>query len=205
MPSPAKGLLLVLSGPSGVGKGTVRSRLIERCPGLRYGVSVTTRPWREGEIEGVSYFFLPRDEFRRRAGRGEFVEWAEVHGNLYGTPRRPMEDWLAEGDDVIVEKDIQGAFALKRAYPDAIYVFLLPPSMGALRERMARRGTEPPDVAARRLAAATFELQQVCTYDYAVMNDQLDEAARKLEAILTAEKCRVSRQPELKALETGPS
>lgn len=198
--SAAKGLLLVLSGPSGVGKGAVRARLLQRCPGFRYGVSATTRPRREGEVEGVSYFFLSPEGFRRCIDEGGFVEWAEVHGNLYGTPRQPMEDWLAAGIDVIVEKDIQGAVALKRAYPDAVYVFLLPPSMGALEERIAQRGTETPEVAAQRLAAAVFELSQVCSYDYAVMNDALDEAARKLEAILTAERCRVSRQPELGSL-----
>lgn len=192
-----KGLLIVLSGPAGVGKGAVRARLKERRPDILYGVSATTRPRRPGETDGVSYFFLDASEFQRRVAAGEFVEWAEVHGNLYGTPRRPMEDWLAAGKDVIVEKDIQGAATLRKRYPDAVYVFLLPPTFEALRERMERRGSDPPAAVARRLEAALAELEQVVNYDYAIVNDDLDETVRRLEAVILAEKCRVARQPAL--------
>jgi len=192
-----KGLLIVISGPAGVGKGAVRARLKERRPDLLYGVSATTRPKRPGEVDGVSYHFLDREEFLRRVAAGEFVEWAEVHGNLYGTPRHPLEDWLAAGRDVIVEKDIQGAATLRKLYPDAVYVFLLPPSLETLRERMCRRGADSPAAMERRLVAAPGELAQVVHYDYAIVNDDLDAAVSRLEAVIVAEKCRVARQPEL--------
>lgn len=191
------GLFVVLSGPSGAGKGAVRARLLERYPNIRYGVSATTRPKRPGEEEGVSYFFLTPEEFQRDVAAGRFVEWAEVYGNFYGTPREPMESWLAEGIDVIVEKDIQGALALKKVYPDAVYVFILPPSFEELRERISRRGTETPEALARRLASAGEELSYVDRYDYAIINDDLDQAVDRLAAILIAEKCRVRRQPDV--------
>lgn len=189
-----RGLLIVLSGPSGAGKGTVRSVLQKLRPEIGYGVSVTTRPKRAGEADGVSYHFVAREEFERRIANQEFVEWAEVYGHLYGTPRQPMEDWLAAGHDAIVEKDIQGAMALREHYPDAVYVFILPPSLDELHKRIARRGTESPEARQERLANAGEELGYVDRYDYAIVNDDLDEAARRLEAIIVAEKCRVQRQ-----------
>lgn len=189
-----RGLLIVLSGPSGAGKGAVRSLLQQSRSEIGYGVSVTTRPKRAGEADGVSYHFVTREEFERRVANQEFVEWAEVYGHLYGTPRQPIEDWLAAGQDAIVEKDIQGALALKEHYPDAVYVFILPPSLDELRRRIACRGTESPEARQQRLESASEELGYVDRYDYAIVNDDLDEAARRLEAIIVAEKCRVQRQ-----------
>ncbi|MBX6377709.1 MAG: guanylate kinase [Clostridia bacterium] len=190
----AKGILVVLSGPSGAGKGAVRNRLLQRRPDVRYGVSATTRPRRAYERDGIDYRFMSREAFEASLASGEFVEWAEVYGNLYGTPREPMESWLRSGIDVVVEKDVQGAAALRRVYPDAVYVFVVPPSLETLRHRMASRGTETEAQRAVRLASAPEELSQIDGFDYVLVNDDLDEAARKLEAILTAESCRVSRR-----------
>lgn len=192
-----RGIMVVLSGPSGAGKGAVRARLRERHPEVRYGVSATTRHPRMGEVEGQSYHFLSRQDFEDRIALGDFVEWAEVYGNLYGTPRQPAESWLVAGHDVVVEKDIQGALKLKEVYPDAVFVFILPPSMEALRQRIEQRGSETPESRDRRLACAAGEMAYIGRYDYAVINDQLDAAVDKLEAIMTAEKCRVGRQPDL--------
>lgn len=193
----SKGLLIVLSGPSGAGKGTVRAALMERQPELRYGISVTTRARRAHEMDGVHYYFIDREDFLRRRDRGEFVEWAEVYGNYYATPREPMETWLAEGHDVLIEKDIQGAMTLKRAYPDACFVFILPPSLEELRRRITARGSESAEARNQRLASASHELTYLDRYDYAVVNDRVDAAVDKLLAIIKAEKCRVSRQPDL--------
>lgn len=189
-----RGLLIVLSGPSGAGKGAIRSMLQQVRPEIRYGVSVTTRPKRAGELDGVNYHFVAREDFERLVANGEFIEWAEVYGHLYGTPRQPMEGWLDAGHDTIVEKDIQGALALKERYPDAVYVFILPPSLEELRNRIVLRGTESSEARQQRLASASDELGYVDRYDYAIVNDDLAEAARRLEAIIVAEKCRVRRQ-----------
>ena len=191
------GLLIIMSGPSGAGKGRVRNELLKRRPGIHYGISATTREKRPGEVDGVNYYFLSKEEFLRRVERGGFVEWAEVYGNYYGTPRQPMEEYLAAGRDVIIEKDIQGAQSLKAIYPDAVYVFILPPSLEELRRRITARGTESEQARNQRLASASDELSYIGTYDYAIVNDDLQQAVDQLEAIFTAEKCRVHRQPEL--------
>lgn len=191
------GLLIILSGPSGAGKGSVRQELLRRQPDIYYGISATTRDKRPSEADGQSYFFLGRDDFLLRIDRDEFVEWAEVYGNYYGTPRQPMEDCISSGRDVIVEKDIQGALSLKKVYPDAVYVFILPPSLEELRRRIVGRGTESEAARRQRLASAGDELAYIGAYDYAVLNDQLSEAVTRLQSIILAEKCRVSRQPDL--------
>jgi guanylate kinase len=189
----APGLLVVISGPSGAGKGAVRRELQQCRDGLVYGVSCTTREPRPGEQPGEHYFFLSEEEFHRRIEEGELVEWAEVYGNYYGTPREPMESLLAEGTDVIVEKDTQGATTLMEEYPDAVYVFILPPSLDELQNRIEKRGTECEAVQETRLASAQEELAYLKCYDYVVVNDDIERAASCLGAIITAEKCRVSR------------
>lgn len=189
------GLLVVLSGPSGSGKGTLRRMVQELVPDLEYGVSATTRPPRPGERDGVDYHFLTREEFLRRVDAGDFVEWADVYGHLYGTPRQPMESLVAAGRVVIVEKDVQGARTLMERYPDAVFVFVLPPSLDELERRIVRRGTEPPEVRARRLESAREELAYVDRYDYCIVNEDGNprSAAERLRCIITAERCRVRR------------
>lgn len=189
------GLLVVLSGPSGSGKGTLRRLVQELMPDVVYGVSATTRPPRPGERDGVDYYFLTRDEFLRRVERGEFVEWAEVYGHLYGTPREPMESLVAAGRTVIVEKDVQGARTLMETYRDAVFVFVLPPSLEELARRIQRRGTEPPEAREQRLRSAREELAHVERYDYCVVNEDGDprSAAERLRCIILAERCRVRR------------
>ncbi|MFS8640019.1 MAG: guanylate kinase [Symbiobacteriaceae bacterium] len=191
------GLMIVLSAPSGAGKGAIRRRLPERLPHLRYAVSVTTRPMRPGEIDGINYHFVTPEEFHARVEAGYFVEWAKVYGNYYGTPREPMETWLREGHDVICEKDVQGALKLMDIYPEAVYIFTMPPSLEELRRRIERRGTESPEARAQRLASADCEMACVDRYDYVVVNDDLERAVDDIIAIIRAEKLRSCRQRHL--------
>ncbi|MBE3581010.1 MAG: guanylate kinase [Thermoanaerobacteraceae bacterium] len=188
-----RGLLLVLSGPSGAGKGTVCRVLRQRLPHVGYSVSATTRPPRPGEKDGENYFFLKREEFLALLEEGAFLEWAEVYGNLYGTPRRPVEEALAGGQDIILEIDTQGAAQVKKHYPDGVFIFVIPPTFKELEERIRRRGTETPEVIATRLGWVENELQQMDLYDYVVVNDVVESAVAKIEAIITAEKCRTAR------------
>ncbi len=193
LPSSSRGLLVVVSGPSGVGKGTVRRHLQELLPELTYGVSVTTRPPRPGERNGVTYHFVSVEEFGKMRDAGELVEWAEVYGNYYGTPRHPMEELLAQGRDVIIEKDVQGAKTLMGIYPDAVYVFILPPSLEELKRRIHDRGTDPDDSIALRLRKAEEEMAEVVRYHYVIVNDDARKAASLLRSIIEAERCKVSR------------
>lgn len=190
---PVPGVLVVLSAPSGAGKGTLRQSLARRRPDLLYGVSVTSRAPRPGEVDGRHYFFTDRESFQQMIAAGRLVEWAEVYGNLYGTPREPMETWLRQGRDVIIEKDVQGARTLMERYPDAVYVFILPPSLKELRRRIEGRGTEAPEVVQQRLRSATEELSRVDDYDYVIVNDDIEAATDKLWAVITAERARVER------------
>lgn len=187
------GLLVVISGPSGVGKGAVREALAASMPDLVYAVSATTREPRPGEVDGVHYHFLSEEEFRRRVDRGEFVEWANVYGHLYGTPGEPVYRLLREGRTVIMEKDVQGARTLRGVFPDGVFVFLLPPSVEELWRRQEGRATETEEVLAVRRQAAAAELAEVEWYDYAVVNDDLERAVAAVRAIITAERCRVRR------------
>ncbi|MCL6449826.1 MAG: guanylate kinase [Acetobacteraceae bacterium] len=188
-----RGLLLVLSGPSGAGKGTLRQALLSRCPGLQYAVSATTRPPRPGEKEGEHYFFLSPAEFQRWLEARRFVEWARVYGHLYGSPRQPMESLLERGVDVVVEKDVQGAATLMRFYPEAAFVFVAPPSLAVQEDRIRSRGTDSPASTACRLDAASREWGQAWRFDYLVVNDDLDRAVGEVLAVLRAEKRRVWR------------
>lgn len=194
-----RGLLVVLSGPSGSGKGAVRAALLRRRNDAVYAVSATTRPKRAGEVDGVDYFFLSEDEFSQRIEQGALCEWADVYGHRYGTPRHDLDRLRAEGV-VLLEKDVVGAQSLMTHFPEAVFVFLVPPSMAELRARLIGRGTDCGDAVRRRLDAAAFELAQMRHYDYLIVNDRLERTAGLLDAIIEAELCRTWRQPHIAAL-----
>ncbi|MDO4502546.1 MAG: guanylate kinase [Coriobacteriia bacterium] len=175
-----KGNLFVISGPSGAGKGTLVARLLEMVPDTWVSISCTTRSPREGEKEGVHYYFKTRDEFMALADQGGLLEWAEYSGNCYGTPRQVVEERMAEGMQVILEIDVQGGFQIREKIPAAHLVFIEPPSMEVLEQRLRGRGTETEEAISRRLDAARVELSRKMEYDYVLVNDDLDEAAQKL-------------------------
>jgi guanylate kinase len=185
--------LLVVSGPSGVGKSTVVDRVLKHIPNFVSSVSVTTRPPRGAEKDGVDYFFVTRDEFERRREAGELLEWAEVHGNLYGTPAAFVERKLAEGVNVILEIDVQGGMSVKRRYPEAVLVFLFPPDIDTLKARLDGRATDDDGVIRRRLENAKLELEYFTKYDYVVINDDVDRCAEDCLAIIRAESLREER------------
>jgi guanylate kinase len=188
-----EGLLIVVSGPSGVGKGTVCSRLREMMPDLAYSISATTRLPREGEVNGVNYFFKTEEEFKRMIEEDAFIEWAQYVGNYYGTPRKFVEETLAQGRDILLEIEVQGAMQVKRRFPQGVFIFLVPPSMEELRMRILHRGTESEAAIARRLMEASNEYKWIHEYDYVVINDEVEKACRRIQAIIEAEHCRTSR------------
>jgi guanylate kinase len=192
------GLLFVVSGPSGAGKDTVVDALRKRMPRLRYSVSATTRAPRGGEIEGEAYFFVDREEFERAVARGDFLETKEYNGNLYGTPRSFIDTTLAEGYDVVMKPEVNGALAIKRAFPAAVLIFLLPDKFSHLQQRLAERRTESPDEIAARLTIAGSEYAAIRNFDYVVINQQAPPNVRNslpavddLEAIVRAERFRI--------------
>ncbi len=187
------GFLMVLTGPSGAGKGTLVERLLEARPDCIFAVSSTTRPRRGAEHDGVEYRFIDRAEFERRVGQGYFLEWAEVHGHLYGTPAEEVAQLEKMGRVVLLDIDVQGGESVRRLRPDAVTVFIYPPSLESLRQRLARRGTDGPEVVAQRLANAPGEMAQWRHYDYLLINDNLEQAMAQLFAIHDAERARVSR------------
>lgn len=188
-----KGLLVVLSGPSGTGKGTLCHALLRACPELKYSVSATTRKPRPGEKEGEDYYFLSREEFRRLLAQGAFLEWASVYGNLYGTPREKVEAEIAAGHDVLLEIDPQGARQVKALFPEGVFIFVIPPSEEVLRDRMQKRGSEKGEELEARFQAAKEELKLASNYDYVVVNDDFNLALEKLKAILATERSRRKR------------
>ncbi len=190
----SKGLLIVISGPSGAGKGTLcRELLRSYSDNLELSVSATTRKPREGEIEGVNYFFKSIDEFVKMAENEEFIEYAKVHDNYYGTPKKYVMDKLEEGKNVILEIDVQGGMKVKHAFPDAVFIFIMPPSFEELKKRIEGRGTETAQDICKRMKNAYGEVSHAHNYDYVVVNDDLRDAAAKINCILTAEKCRINR------------
>jgi guanylate kinase len=180
------GRLIVISGPSGVGKDTVLRTLFALDPHLRYSVSYTTRAPRPGEVDGTSYSFVDEATFLGMVHRSEFLEWARVHGNLYGTSLARVRECLDRGEDVVLKIDVQGAAQLRGRVPEAIFIFLLPPSEAALRERLAARDTEDADSLAVREADAVRELAEAERYDHRVVNDQVERAAREILDIVAA-------------------
>ncbi|MYL48763.1 guanylate kinase [Halobacillus litoralis] len=188
-----KGILFILSGPSGVGKGTVRKALFEQSTDLRYSISMTTRDPREGEVDGVDYFFKSRDEFEKLISQGQLIEHAEYVGNYYGTPRQYVEQTLNEGKDVFLEIEVQGALKVRENFPEGVFVFLIPPSLEELKDRIVNRGTETEDKVKNRLKAAKEEIDMMDAYDYVVVNDQIDNAVTKVKAIVASEHCKRER------------
>ena len=189
----AGGFLLVLSGPSGAGKGTLVDRLIAARPECTFAISATTRPQRSNEQNGVQYEFVTREQFEQRRRDGWFLETAEVHGHLYGTPVRFVDEGIAKGRVVVLDVDVQGGASVRRVRPDAVSIFIHPPSFEALRQRLSKRGTDASDVVETRLSNAPGELAEWKHYDYLVVNDELDPAVARLIAILDAERARVRR------------
>jgi guanylate kinase len=188
-----KGLLIVVSGPSGSGKGTVLSELFSKRQGLFYSVSATTRAPRPGEKDGEQYYFLTREKFEQMITAGGMLEHACYCGNYYGTPKSAVEDKRNAGLDVILEIEVQGAMQIKKACPDCVTVFIAPPSLAELARRLRGRGTESDEVIKKRLETASRELNCAEEYEYVVVNDDIKTAAQKLESIIVAEKCRVLR------------
>ncbi|MBA1333782.1 MAG: Guanylate kinase [Firmicutes bacterium] len=188
-----KGLLVVVSGPSGAGKGTICKNLLDINKDIVASVSATTRMPREGELNGKNYFFVSRDKFEQMIADDDFIEYAVVYDNYYGTPRRFVEENLENGKDVLLEIDIQGALQVKDRYREGVFVFILPPSMEELKNRIIKRGTESEREILKRFEAAYKEINFVSRYNYFIINDKVDEATEKLRSIIIAEKCRVDR------------
>jgi len=189
-----KGILIVVSGFAGAGKGTIMKNLMERYPGFSLSVSATSRLPREGEKEGVNYFFKTREEFEEMIERQEFLEHAEYVGNYYGTPKAFVEKKLSEGMNVLLEIEIQGAMQIKKSFPDALLIFIMPPSAGILKERLTKRGTESPEIIEKRLKRAVSESEGIENYDYIVINDEVDKCTEKLHNIILSAAMQPARQ-----------
>jgi guanylate kinase len=192
-----KGLLIVLSGPSGAGKGTICKEWLSKHPETVLSVSATTRQPRPMEKDGVNYFFKTREEFERMIEENEFLEYASVYDNYYGTPRKYVQHQLMAGHDVILEIDIQGALQVKDRFDEGVFIFIVPPTMEELKKRIVKRGTEDPEVILKRFNSAFEEINFIKRYNYVVVNDVVENAVSKIEAIIMAEKCRVDRNTQL--------
>ncbi|HOJ78192.1 MAG TPA: guanylate kinase [Bacillota bacterium] len=189
-----QGLLIVISGPSGVGKNTIISNLLDKLPNLRYSISATTRNPRPHEVDGQHYYFISEELFLKKIEAMEFLEWAKVYKDYYGTPKDQILKLLEQGIDVILDVDVQGALQIKKAYPEALLIFLAPPSIAELKNRLINRHTEDSSQIETRLRYIETEFQNVPSYDYFVINQEINLTCSKIEGIILAEKCRVSRQ-----------
>ncbi len=188
-----KGLLIVISAPSGTGKTTLTHMLLKEFPDMEFSVSYTTRKPRPGEVNGKDYFFVDRETFEKMIEEGDFLEWAEVYGNLYGTSKSQVLKALNEGKDILLDIDTQGALQVKKNFPEAVLIFILPPSFKELERRLRNRGTDDEETIEKRLKVARKEVERAPLYDYIVVNDRLEKAYEKLRSIVIAEKCRTER------------
>lgn len=191
--APKKGLLLVISGPSGSGKGTVLSQVFSNNPNIFYSISATTRSPRPGDVDGEQYYFLTKEQFEQKIKDGGMLEYAEYCGNYYGTPKAPVEEKCANGFDVVLEIEVQGAIQVKKLNPDCVTIFITPPSLEVLEKRLRGRGTEPENVIESRLETARKEMALKDKYDYIVVNDKVSDAASKIQSIIVAEKLKAGR------------
>lgn len=183
-----KGKLFIVSGPSGVGKNTLLNRIVQEQKQVRYSVSATSRPMRPGEVDGVSYYFVSRDEFERMIASGELLEYAEYVGNYYGTPLAPILEAMEQGIDIVTDLDVVGALKVRERVPSAVLIFITAPSFEEIRHRLCLRGDVAPGIMDERLARARWECSQAEKYDYTVLNDDVDAAVHKILSIMSAEK-----------------
>ena len=193
----SRGLLVVFSGPSGSGKGTVLKEALKKSDDLCVSVSATTRAPRDGETDGVDYMFYTKEQFLDLVSENGFLEWACFCENYYGTPRAKIEELLSTGKDVVLEIEVQGAMKVKQKCPDAVLIFNLPPSLEILKERLVGRKTDAEDVIKKRLETATWEISQAAKYDYVLINDKIEDAADTFLAIIKGEKCNIARNKKM--------
>ncbi len=188
----AKGLFIVVSGPSGTGKSSICRQLLKSCPEIKFSVSCTSRPPRPKEVNGKDYYFISREDFEGRIKRGEFVEWVENYGHLYGTSWKTMEEFLQKGNDLLLDIELCGAKNIKQKFKGGVFVFVLPPSLTELLKRLKKRGHATDDVIRTRLVQAENELKEISQYNYIIFNDDLEKATDQLRSIYIAQKCKRS-------------
>lgn len=200
-----QGILIVISGPSATGKGTICKEILKNYQDLAYSISATTRQPRPGEIHGVNYWFTPKEKFQEMIAAEELLEWAEVYGNYYGTPLKHVLEMLNSGKDVILEIDPQGALQVKKKFPQGLFIFIVPPSLAELEKRIHMRDADSEESIRQRMAAAVEEIKSAVNYDYVVVNDFVEQAVQKIVTILQAEYCNVARNKQLlkKLIEIG--
>ncbi len=193
----SEGILFVISGPSGVGKTSIIRSVLERVDKVTFSISCTTRKQRPGEVHGVDYFFITHEEFKKMIEENKFIEWAQVHDNLYGTPADFVNEHIKKGQDVILDIDVQGALTVKKNWKGAKFIFVAPPSYQILSERLRKRGTETEEKIRRRLETAKKELTYIPEFEYLIINEDLEESIRNLISIIYAERVKYERQKEL--------
>ena len=192
-----QGLLIVISAPSGAGKGTIISKMLEKNNNLWLSVSATSRKMRTNDIEGKTYYFYTKEEFQNKISENYFLEYAMYADNYYGTPKKYIQEHLDNGEDVILEIEIQGAMQIKKLIPEALFIFIMPPSLKELKKRLVNRGTDTTEIILERFKIAYKEMNEVTKYNYVVSNDEVDNAVDKILSIIKAEKCRVDRIEEV--------